>query len=127
MPNDLPKLLSLRIIYRSGDPIHPLVTCFDLPKNSKIIGKGYDFHIQSLEGVKKLDVQCYALTSEGEVLSRLCDSKLSKSEARMICDHLNKYWQNQARNVVLYLSASLRYTIAELVKISDSFGRILSS
>lgn len=97
MPNDLPKLLSLRIIYRSGDPIHPLVTCFDLPKDSKIIGKGYDFHIQSLEGVKKLDVQCYALTSEGEVLCRLCDSKLSKSEARMICDHLNKYWQNQAR------------------------------
>jgi len=37
------------------------------------------------------------LTPEGQVLSRLCESKLSQSEAQIICDRLNNYFQDEAR------------------------------
>ena len=46
---------------------------------------------------KKIEIQCYGLTPEGQVLSRLCESKLSQSEAQIICDRLNNYLQDEAR------------------------------
>lgn len=96
MSHDIPKLLSLRIIFRSGDPFHPLVFAFDLPEESNIEGNGYNFKINALEGKKKVEIQCYGLTPEGQVLSRLCESRLSRSEAQIICDRLNSYWKDEA-------------------------------
>ena len=94
---DLPKLLSLRIIFRSGDPFHPLVFTFDLPEESNIEGNGFNFKLNALGEKKKIEIQCYGLTPEGQVLSRLCESKLSQSEAQIICDRLNNYLQDEAR------------------------------
>lgn len=97
MPHDLPILLSLGIVYNSADTFHPLVMCLNLNDESLIIGKGYNFQISALREEKNVDVQCYALTPEGRVLCRLCDSKLSETEAKIICDHLNTCWNGKAK------------------------------
>ena len=97
MPHDLPILLSLGIVYNSADTFHPLVMCLNLNDESLIIGKGYNFQISALREELNVEVQCYALTPEGKVLCRLCDSKLSETEAKIICDHLNTCWNGKAK------------------------------
>ena len=84
-------------MYKSGDPFHPLVTGFELGKESTIEGKGFNFKITSLGEEKKVEVQCYGLSPEGQVLSRLCDSILTESEAQTMCDHLNACWKDKAK------------------------------
>lgn len=96
MDYDIPVLLSLGIIYRSGDVTHHLVTCFDLGEDNIIEGNGYDFKIIPSGNEKGVEVQCYGLTPEGKVLSRLCESKLSRDEAQKICAHLNACWTGKA-------------------------------
>lgn len=97
MSHDLPVLLSLGIIYHSADPLHPLLMSLDLNDEGLIVGKGYNFQISALGEEKKVEVECYALTPEGRVLCRLCDSKLSETEAKIICDHLNTCWNGEAK------------------------------
>lgn len=97
MTHDFPILLSLGIVYKSGDLLHPLVTRINLDKESTIEGKGYNFRITALGDEKNVEVQCYALSPEGQVLSRLCDSELSKSEAQTMCEHLNACWKDKAK------------------------------
>ncbi len=96
MSHDVSTLLSLRLIY-SSDIMHPLVSAFDLSKETIIKGKGFDFRMTALGNEKEVSVQCYALTPEGKVLSRLCKSQLSSKEAQMICDHLNACWKDKVR------------------------------
>lgn len=97
MSHDVSTLLSLRLIYNSSDIMHPLVSAFDLSKETIIKGKGYDFRMTALGNEQEVSVQCYALTPEGKVLSRLCKSQLSAKEAQMICDHLNACWKDKVR------------------------------
>lgn len=97
MSHDLPVLLSLGIVYHSADPFHPLLMSLDLDDEGLIVGKGYNFQISALGEEKKVEVECYALTPEGKVLCRLCDSKLSETEAKIICDHLNTCWNGKAK------------------------------
>lgn len=97
LSRDFVTLLSLKIAYRSGDILHPLVICFDLNKDEVIRGKGYNFHLTSLDSKKKVELQCYALTPEGQVLSRMCGTELMQEEARIICNHLNECWKDTVR------------------------------
>lgn len=97
MSHDLPVLLSLGIVYHSADPFHPLLMSLDMKDEGLIVGKGYNFQITALGEEKKVEVECYALTPEGKVLCRLCDSKLSETEAKIICDHLNTCWNGKAK------------------------------
>ena len=48
MSHDFPTLLSLGVVFKSGDPFHPLVTDFDLVKEKTIEGKGYIFNISAM-------------------------------------------------------------------------------
>lgn len=100
MTHDFPILLSLDLAYKSADQFHPLVTGFDLSEDNTIEGKGYQFKVSALGEEKKVEVPCYGLTPEGQVLSRLCDSELTESEAQTICDHLNECWKDKAKVVV---------------------------
>ena len=108
MTHDFPTLLSLGIVYKSGDPFHPLVTGFELGKESTIEGKGYNFKITALGEEKKVEVQCYGLSPEGQVLSRLCDSELSESEAQTICEHLNRSRQTNSLKLLVRRCMSMR-------------------
>lgn len=97
MSTDIPALLSLRVIYMDGNPISPLVVSFDLTKQTVIEGHGYDFKMVPIGDISDIHVTCCALTPEGQVLSRLCVSDLTREEAQIMCDHLNACWKGRVR------------------------------
>lgn len=109
MSHDFPTLLSLGVVFKSGDSFHPLVTDFDLVKEKTIEGKGYIFNIPAVGGEEKVAVQCYALTPEGQVLSRLCDSELTEIEAQIVWLFLKENRRTYRFDSILDLQRFIHY------------------
>ncbi len=97
MSHDITTLLALRVVYESGQMLHPLVTTFKLEGENVIRGHGFDFKMVPIGDKDEVDVECYGLTPEGQVLSRLCVTEMTRDEASIICDHLNTLWKDQVR------------------------------
>lgn len=97
MSHDITTLLALRVVYESGQMLHPLVTTFKLEGENVIRGHGFDFKMIPIGDKDEVDVGCYGLTPEGQVLSRLCVTEMTRDEASIICDHLNALWKDQVR------------------------------
>lgn len=101
LSRDMPALLSLGVTFEGGDTLNPMVATINFKEDSIVSGHGYDFKITPLGNAQELEVSCYALTPEGQVLSRLCETALTEKEAMTICDNLNACWKNEARVVVV--------------------------
>lgn len=95
MGKDTANLLALRVAYEGGG-LQSLITTIDLKKESILNGKGYEFKVTPIGDTTEVKVSCYALTPEGRVLSRLCQTEMTHEEAQKICDHLNECWKDKA-------------------------------
>ena len=95
---DIVTLLSLGIV----TPGSSFSWSATVKKGDTLDAHGASFEITPLATDKtSVEINCFCLTPEGKVLSRLSNEFMSPAEAQLICNAINEYWIGKAEVKVI--------------------------